>query len=327
MREYHASSWLPWFAGAVCLALFASLGYYATGYYQREDQQQAVDQLYQQNEELVRGMEATRSQVSELEDTMAGLIAVDEQLRSWHEMEVLAPEERRFGVGGPEILPAEAIFAALPPHRRRQLHTLNAHIERLQLEARFQEESFTAIKRKFLASGDSLKHIPTIYPVPRDKAWLSSEFGHRNDPFTGRRAFHTGVDLAGRKGTAVVATADGTVTHAYYDRRLGNVIVIEHDVTGKDEHGTEYRREGIYRTEYGHLDKMLVKKGVRVARADTIGTMGSTGSSTGPHLHYAVRNQDRSRGAYKGYVDPKEFLLDIRPRDEREITGWLWAQN
>ena len=325
VREYHLSSWLPWFAGALCLALLASLGYYATGYYQREDQQQAVDRLHQQNEELVLAMGATRGQVSELEETMKGLIAVDEQLRSWHEMETLAPEERRLGVGGTEDLPTEAIFSSLPPHRRRQLQTLNAHIERLQLEARIQEESFAAITRTFRASGDSLKHMPTISPVPRgERAWMSSEFGHRTDPFTGRRAFHTGVDLAGRRGTPVVATADGIVTHAYYDRRLGNVIVIEHDVTGTDKNtGREYRREGIYRTEYGHLYKMLVKKGVWVARTDTIGTMGSTGRSTGPHLHYAVRHQDRSRGAYKGYVDPREFLLDIRPRDEREITGWL----
>ena len=67
---------------------------------------------------------------------------------------------------------------------------------------------------------------------------------------------------------------------------------------------------------------MLVKKDDRVKRGDQIGTMGNTGRSTGPHLHYSVRYQDRARGGYKGYIDPELFLLDIQPRDKR-VAGWL----
>ena len=321
VHEYRFSHWLPWVAGLACLFFFSAFSYYAIGYYEREDQQQALDLSTAENRELMRNVAATKKLVGRLEGIMSELVEVDEKLRSWHEMEPTSPAERPLGMGGPEIL-QEVAFSVLPLHRRKIIEELNVKIRRLQLEADYQEDSFKRITKKFLASGDSLRHIPTIYPVPRNQAWKSSDFDKRNDPFTGRVAFHTGIDFAGRKGTPIFSTADGVVKHAYRDRRLGNVIVIEHDIEGEDENGDDYIKEGIYQTEYGHLQKMLVKKGDRVKRGNRIGTMGNTGRSTGPHLHYAVRYQDRSRGGYKGYQDPMLFLLDIQPRD-RKVAGWL----
>ncbi len=324
VREYHFSHLLPWIAGFLCLAFIGASTYYTLGYYQREDQQYVLDLLRLENAELLGRVDVTKKLVAQLGETMEDLAEVDEKLRAWHEMEPLAEEERFPGVGGAEILP-DLGSSTLPPAKRKMLEKLNVKIERLQREAKYQEESFRRITKKFLASGDSLRHIPTIFPFPREQAWRSSSFGDRTDPFTGRRAKHTGIDFAGRKGTPILATADGIVTLAYRDRRLGNVIVIEHDIVSQDENGEEYRKEGIYRTEYGHLEKMLVKKGGRVKRGDQIGTMGNTGRSTGPHLHYSVRYQDRTRGGYKGYIDPELFLLDIQPRD-KNVAGWLRSE-
>jgi murein DD-endopeptidase MepM/ murein hydrolase activator NlpD len=322
VQEYRFSHLLPWIAGFFCLAFIGTFAYYTVGYYQREDQQYSLDRLQAENSELMRKVEVTKKFVAQLGETMDELVEVDEKLRAWHEMEPLSADERLPGVGGPEILQDE-VFSELPLYKRRMLEKLNVKIERLQREAKYQEESFRRITKKFLASGDSLRHIPTIFPAPQ--AWQSSPFGDRNDPFTGRKAKHTGIDFAGRKGTPIMATADGIVTHAYPDRRLGNVIVIEHDIVGQNENGETYHKDGIYRTEYGHLEKMLVKKDDRVKRGDQIGTMGNTGRSTGPHLHYSVRYQDRTRGGYKGYIDPGLFLLDIQPRDKR-VAGWLRSE-
>ncbi len=307
--------------GLVCLFFFSAFSYYAVGYYQQADQQYSLERLELENAELMRNLELTQRQVAQLGETMDDLVEVDEKLRFWHEME----PDRPLGVGGAEFLQDTAL-ANLPLHKRRVLEKLNFKIERLQLEAKYQEASFARITQKFLASGDSLRHIPTIFPAPRQQFWQSSPFGNRNDPFTGRKAFHTGVDFAGRKGTPIVATADGIVLHAYFDRRLGNVIAIEHDILGEDENGDEYSKKGVYRTEYGHLEKVLVKKGDRVRRWQKIGTMGNTGRSTGPHLHYAVRYQDSSKGRYKGYVDPEHFLLDAQPRDKK-VAGWLLTED
>ncbi|MFH1567179.1 MAG: M23 family metallopeptidase, partial [Gemmatimonadota bacterium] len=171
-------------------------------------------------------------------------------------------------------------------------------------------------------SEDGLKLIPAISPVPKDYTWKSSPFGRRKDPFTGLPAFHSGIDFAGRQGTPVYATADGFVVYSYEDGRLGNVVVLTHDPAETGADGRMVRtKTGIYRTEYGHLQRVLVRNGDWVKRGQQVGNMGSTGRSTGPHLHYAVRYQDRGRGPNRGYVDPETFLLDW-PKDDR-VTGWL----
>ncbi|MBB5715805.1 M23 family metallopeptidase [Sphingomonas aerophila] len=115
--------------------------------------------------------------------------------------------------------------------------------------------------------------IPSVQPV--SKLQFTSNFGIRSDPFRGTAAMHAGVDIPGPVGTPIYATADGMISNA--DRRggYGNMVEINH---GK----------GIA-TRYGHLSKILVADGQRVTRGQLIALMGSTGRSTGPHLHYEVR--------------------------------------
>jgi murein DD-endopeptidase MepM/ murein hydrolase activator NlpD len=116
--------------------------------------------------------------------------------------------------------------------------------------------------------------IPAGQPV--DGANLTSGFGIRTDPFRGRAAMHPGIDLAGPLGTPVYATADGVVDRSEWNNGgYGNLIEIDHG-------------QGI-QTRYGHLSQRIAQSGQRVRRGDLIGLMGSTGRSTGSHLHYEVR--------------------------------------
>jgi murein DD-endopeptidase MepM/ murein hydrolase activator NlpD len=115
--------------------------------------------------------------------------------------------------------------------------------------------------------------IPSLQPI--DSMKLSSNFGVRSDPFRGTAAMHAGIDLPGPIGTPVYATADGIVGRAQRAGGYGNLIELNH---GK----------GI-QTRYGHLSKILVSANTRVRRGQLIGLMGSTGRSTGSHLHYEVR--------------------------------------
>jgi murein DD-endopeptidase MepM/ murein hydrolase activator NlpD len=131
--------------------------------------------------------------------------------------------------------------------------------------------------------------IPAYSPVG-GRSWLTSGFGWRPSPFTGRREFHGGIDLAGPRGTRIVAPADGIVERAFLDDAAGLVVVLEHG-------------NGI-QTIYGHLDRVLVWEGKDVARGEPLGLLGNTGwRSTGPHLHYAVKVEGK-------YVNPRRYLFE-----------------
>ncbi|MGE3704553.1 MAG: M23 family metallopeptidase [Vicinamibacterales bacterium] len=112
---------------------------------------------------------------------------------------------------------------------------------------------------------------PSIWPA---HGWLTGLFGRRSDPITGKPDFHEGLDISTDKGNPVIATADGTVATAAYSGDYGNLVVLEHDF-------------GLT-TRYGHLSRFNVKPGQQVKRGDVIGYVGSTGRSTGAHLHYEV---------------------------------------
>ncbi len=112
---------------------------------------------------------------------------------------------------------------------------------------------------------------PSIWPA---RGWLTSSFGGRSDPFTGSSAFHQGLDISASKGQQVFATADGKVESTSFQGEYGNLIVVAHDF-------------GIT-TRYGHLSAFNVKPGQTVHRGDVIGYVGSTGRSTGSHLHYEI---------------------------------------
>ena len=135
------------------------------------------------------------------------------------------------------------------------------------------------------AARDAIDLVPVA--APARNARLSSRFGNRRDPFTRRTAFHAGIDYAAPTGTPVYAPADGVVTRAGRRGGYGLMIDIDH------AHGLS--------TRYAHLSRMMVAPGAQVRRGDIIGRIGSTGRSTGPHLHYEVRRHGRA-------IDPLPFV-------------------
>lgn len=132
----------------------------------------------------------------------------------------------------------------------------------------------------------ALDSVPVRQPLPGELE-VNSGFGVRSDPFMHRPAMHTGLDLRGDMGEPVHATANGTVTIAGWDRGYGNMVEIDHG-------------NGLS-TRFGHLSNILVKVGEKVHCGEMIGRVGSTGRSTGPHLHYETRINDQP-------VNPQRFL-------------------
>jgi murein DD-endopeptidase MepM/ murein hydrolase activator NlpD len=136
-------------------------------------------------------------------------------------------------------------------------------------------------KRNLLASTPSI--LPTV-------GIISSGFGYRISPFTGKREMHKALDIATSKGSPIVATADGIITFAGSKGLLGNTVLIDHG------HGIS--------TRYAHCYKILKKRGDIVKRGDIIARVGNTGRSTGPHLHYEVRINNIQ-------VNPEKYILDL----------------
>lgn len=127
--------------------------------------------------------------------------------------------------------------------------------------------------------------LPNLWPLT--SGWLTSSYGSRKDPITGEADFHAGLDISASRGTAVFATADGTVEAVGYNGDYGNSIEVGHGY-------------GI-RTRYGHLARYLVRSGQTIKRGDVIGYVGATGRTTGPHLHYEI--------LYNGQpINPLKFL-------------------
>ena len=133
---------------------------------------------------------------------------------------------------------------------------------------------------------DLLDHTPSIYPA---YGWVSSHFGYRNDPFTGKVTLHKGLDVAGPIGTPVHAPAAGVVSYVGYEPGYGKIVSIDHGF-------------GVV-TRFAHNSKIFVKVGQQVARRDKISAIGNTGRSSGPHVHYEVRVNGIP-------VDPKNYVLE-----------------
>jgi murein DD-endopeptidase MepM/ murein hydrolase activator NlpD len=139
--------------------------------------------------------------------------------------------------------------------------------------------------------------IPSTQPVRGTS--LTSGYGVRSDPFRGRAAMHAGIDLAGPIGTAIYATADGFVGRSEWANGYGNLVELNHG-------------RGI-QTRYGHLSRSMVSAGQRVKRGDVIGLMGSTGRSTGSHLHYEVRIDGKAVNPIP-FMQANGYLLAVQRR-------------
>lgn len=225
-------------------------------------------------------MQAQLLRLDTIGERLAGMAGVKPQ-----ELKAFSPLPD--GRGGPLVLPA----AMSPTDLQRAVDALARQVEA-------KSDAMSMIESQMLEDHIKKSLLPTGVPV--DTTWNASAYGWRLDPFTGERAVHEGVDFVAVPGTDIRAAAAGVVIAAERHPQYGNMIDIDH--------GNELT------TRYAHASKILVKPGQMVKRGQKIAEVGSTGRSTGPHLHFEVRirglpqNPDRflrlaqaSRGAAAGH--------------------------
>ena len=151
--------------------------------------------------------------------------------------------------------------------------------------------------------GEAAVAIPSRKPI--DKMTLSSDFGTRSDPFSGRRARHNGIDIPAPRGTPIFATADGVIGRAQWVSGYGNYVEINHGAN--------------IQTRYGHMSGYSVVSGQRIRKGDVIGYVGSTGRSTGNHLHYEVRLSGVPVNPLN-FVQSPETLVALRSGSQMQVA-------
>jgi murein DD-endopeptidase MepM/ murein hydrolase activator NlpD len=241
-------------------------------------QQQQIDAADQQAREQLTALTV---KLAEMQARLTRIDALGERLTSIAQLD---EGEFQFGsvpaVGGPEDpgIPGAGELPYQPPEFLEMIGGLSEQIE----DRQFQLSTLESMMAK-----RQLQDEQFIAGRPIGRGWMSSRYGHRTDPFSGRRSWHKGVDFAGKQGSEIVSVAAGVVTQAEERYGYGELVEINHG--------------NGYKTRYGHNSELKVKLGDVVKKGQTIALMGSTGRSTGPHVHFEVYKNDRP-------VDPASYI-------------------
>ena len=262
---------------AMGFVVLAVLGYLAYDYYQLRTVglvNQAYESQIGDQKEIITGqhaqIQAFTSEINKLKSKLVTLNNFEKKIRVVANLDQENDQESLFGVGGsiPEDLATDVDLTKRQTGLLREMHD---QVDDLYLATSNQKTGFSSLLEALEGQRNLLACTPAIRPV---KGWMTSQFGYRNSPFTGRKELHKGLDIANREGTQIIAPADGIVKVTGRKGLLGKAMDIDHG------HGMV--------TRYGHLKEILKKRGETVKRGDIIAEMGDSGRSTGPHLHYEV---------------------------------------
>ena len=257
-----------------------------------------LSRLEVHQEQLLHRYDSLNNKLADLGILLTDMQVRDDSLyRGIFTMEPIPPSVREVGLGGSNPYPRLLGF-----NSSDMMITTTRGLDILELKANVQQRSFNDLLGRALERKDLLAQKPFIQPIPLDiYFWISSEYGYRTDPMTKQVTEHRGLDFAALKGTEVFSTGDGKVIQTKIAfTGYGKEVVIDHGFG--------------YTSRYAHMNSILVHPGQEVSRGSLIGTLGSSGKSTGPHLHYEVR-------LYNKPLNPRLFYADdLLPGEYREIT-------
>ncbi len=269
---------LKYFIGASVL-VFLSLAVFFLQYNLMSKQLVELSPLRKENKAQKIQIENFSNTVEDLKNQVVRLVEFDRKLRIMTDIGPPKGSTNSFGVGGSEEQGVSYSGVSVTASIQQNLELLQTKV--VEQEMSFQELEEVVESRKSLWAS-----TPSVWPT---SGWLSSRFGKRISPFTGRQQMHRGIDIAARPGTPIIAPASGVVSYFRFNGGFGRYLKLSHGY-------------GVV-THYGHLSKAAVKVGQKVKRGDVIGYVGNTGLSTGPHLHYEVF-------VNKVSVDPMKYILN-----------------
>lgn len=269
----------------LCLSVTSFLIWGITDYYKIKIQVPKQAQVLEENLKLRAQHAALANKIDKINSKMVELQKFDNKLRVMANLEPGEDTTQFLGLGGPDPSLMNVEYSVEKAHQKL-VRLMHQSLDNLDTEIAVQTLEKTELY-DFLESQKSMfACTPSIWPA---KGWVSSVFGYRKSPFTNEKEFHSGLDISARTGSPIIAPADGVVSTTGKAGGFGNLLTINHGYGLK--------------TRYGHLSKILVKKGQAVKRGETVALIGNTGRSTGPHLHYEVH--------LKGIPqNPKRYILN-----------------
>lgn len=260
VRRVRVQSGIVKSALCCCVVLVGLLSFFTYSYFNftvDRNELQRLRVVTSQQRQTLHGLVAD---LDEVHLQMNALADTEARVRQLANLEV-APQGIPVAIGG---LPEEGSIATVDK--------IQQQINQLQVEIELRRQSQEGVRNLLNDQVSLSRATPKGWPT---KGWLTSYFGMRKSPFSGKRVMHEGLDIAANVGTPVVATADGIVARVKYSSDYGKMVILDHGYG--------------YRTIFAHNSKILVKAGQQIKRGDMISKVGNTGRSTGSHLHYELR--------------------------------------
>ncbi|MBI5207582.1 MAG: M23 family metallopeptidase [Candidatus Firestonebacteria bacterium] len=249
-------------------------------------------ELIKKNKMLEEDKKSQELELKDLNKILVQLKKFDNKLRIMTGLKLRNKDEEKKdvgGQGGPVTKEDISILKEKMYTSPRSLLNLppgSSPYKQILREFILQKESFQELQGFLEEQEDLLNSTPSIWPL---KGWIISEYGRRISPFTGGTEMHEGIDISAMIGSPVKATADGIVEFAGFKRNFGNIVIIDHSYG--------------FKTFYGHNEKLNVRTGQRVKRGQVIATLGNSGQSIRPHLHYEIIVKGEK-------ISPRKYLIE-----------------
>jgi hypothetical protein len=292
VRQFRAAGLIS--IGSIVLFLFCSVGvirlaWFATlygkaklGFYEERIEN---DHLFSKISTLDKHITIETAELNKL-------VAFEDVTRLTFGMPPIESDVRMAGVGGP-LIHDQLLGAPSPTEIVKKAVAVQESLAVLERKVRLQNETFEEMGTHIEHLHQTWAQRPSIWPAA---GTVTSGFGARSDPMSGESAFHEGMDIANEIGIPVFAAADGKVEEAGFQQNYGRIVMIKHSEIG-------------ITTLYAHLHNFTVTAGQAVRRGELIGFMGNSGKSTGPHLHYEIRQEGLPINPIP-YLLPSDRVID-----------------
>lgn len=284
-RQIKVPKVILWLSLIMMLAASGGLSWVLKDYWVIQKKMPQLTELEKKNRNQAVQLTALATKVDGMSSKMQELRKFENRLRVMVNLEPNDQNTQFLGIGGSDPALLNPEYVRKEGHRKL-VRIMYRSLDNLDGEVASQTRDLGELCRFFENQKSLLACTPSIWPT---KGWVSSRFGYRISPFTNTKEFHQGLDICTRVGAPIVAPADGVVTYIGKDYGYGNVMTVNH-------------KYGI-KTRYAHLKSCLVQKGQSVKRGEEIALVGTTGRTTGPHLHYEVQLNGVA-------VDPLRYILD-----------------